>query len=405
MKYAFVLSVILACSLAAMEPSQALATATSKFAKLAKATPAKLTEEDVKFCGTYSTGCVTDSISSKADMTILGMMHKNPIYVQYPITLFGGNTCSEDISLMTMTMNAPMKVKNGIEKDVVLTPEKYTVIFKNQVVIDQYTCTTPLELNVEYDVTTLDCKDDEGEDPFEITKSMIGQDIEAPFVFGENQIVIKEGDDEMTLTRESDVGCTCAVKKANAAMTSLAKAAPVKIINEEDVKFCGSYSTGCASSPLMSMNLDMTILGMMHKNPIYLQYPVSVFAGAECTEEAAMMTMTMNAPMKAKNGIEKTMTITPEKYTVVFKNEAVFADYTCSSPLEVNVEYDISTLECKDKEGEDPFADTKAMIGQDMDTPFVFGENEVVIKDEEGNDITLNRQSDVGCTCARKLRD
>ena len=160
------------------------------------------------------------------------------------------------------------------------------------------------------------------------------------------------------------------------------------LLKEEDVKFCGSYSTGCVASPFVAMQADMKILGMMHKNPIYIQFPVNMYMGQECTEQSALMEMTMNAPMKAKNGIEKTMVVTPEKFTVTYKNEAALQGMTCTTPLELNVEYDITTLDCKDEEGNDPFADNKAMIGVPMEGPVTFGENEITIKtdDEEKND-------------------
>ena len=38
-----------------------------------------------------------------------------------------------------------------------------------------------------------------------------------------------------------------------------------------------------------------------------------------------------------------------------------------------------------------------------MDSSMVFGENDLVVKDEQG-EMTLTRESDVGCTCAKKLR-
>ena len=196
---------------------------------------------------------------------------------------------------------------------------------------------------------------------------------------------------------------TMAMKKATTALTSFTKATPAKI-NEENVRFCGSYTTGCVATPMISTQMDMTILGMMHRNPIYLEYPVQVFAGAQCSEETAMLKMTMSAPMKEKNGIEKTMILTPEKYTVVFMNEAVISGYKCTTPLELNVEYDVSTLDCKDEQGEDPFAEIKASIGKDMESPMVFGENDLVVRDPDSGDITLNRESDVGCTCAKNLR-
>ena len=213
MKSAFVFALIFACSIAAFVPSMAMKSMTSTFTNLSKATPAKQTvkEEDVKFCGSYSTGCIASPfVAMQADMKILGMMHKNPIYIQFPVNMYMGQECTEQGALMEMTMNAPMKAKNGIEKTMVVTPEKFTVTYKNEAALQGMTCTTPLELNVEYDITTLDCKDDEGNDPFADNKAMIGVDMDTPFNFGENEITIKTDDEEMTLKRLGDEGCTCA---------------------------------------------------------------------------------------------------------------------------------------------------------------------------------------------------
>lgn len=191
-----------------------------------------------------------------------------------------------------------------------------------------------------------------------------------------------------------------AMKSMTSTFTKLSKAPTVKQTYDEDIKYCGSYTTGCVVSPFFAMQADMKILGMMHKDPIYIQYPVNIFMGQDCSDEGALMQMAMNAPMKAKNDVEKTMVITPEKFTVMYKNEAALAGMTCTTPIELNVEYDITTLDCKDDEGNDPFADNKAMIGQPMEGPITFSETEIIIKGDE-EDVKLERLSDEGCTCAK----
>ena len=173
----------------------------------------------------------------------------------------------------------------------------------------------------------------------------------------------------------------------------------------EDVKFCGMYNTGCQSAMGIGMQASMKILGMMHKNPIYMQYPVSVYMGEGCTEENLMTKITMTAAMKAKNSEKKDMVITADKITMLFANEQVIASYKCSEPLELNKEYDVTTLDCKDEQGEDPFANTKALIGQDQEAPMEFGEDYLLVKNDD-QEIKFNRESDEGCTCAKKgLRD
>ena len=145
----------------------------------------------------------------------------------------------------------------------------------------------------------------------------------------------------------------------------------------------------------------MKLQGMMHKDPVYLQYPVSVYSGS-CTKENLMTSITMNAAMRLKNGVQRDMVIKAEKITMLFANEEAIAGYKCTEPLELNKEYDVTTLDCKDEQGEDPFADTKALIGQDQDAPMEFGEDYLSVKNEQGQEIKFDRESDEGCTSAKK---
>ena len=402
MKYAFVCTLLFVGTFASIVPTVALNSLSQKFSALTKTAPVKSTNEDIKFCGTYVGKCESsDYVSTKSSMTILGMMHRNPIYLEYPNEVFMGQTCEEQTSMMKVTMSSPMQVKNGETKDVVLTPEKFTLVFKNEAVTTALKCTTPIELNVEYDVTTLDCKDEQGEDPFATYKEMIGQEIDAPMEFGEDRVVLKESNDDTVLERESDIGCTCATKTAINNLMSFIKT-PAKPANE-DVKFCGSYSAGCEDQTVFSVDKSMTILGMMHRNPIYLEYPVSLFGNDGCKDEDKLMKVTMSSPMQVKNGESKDVVLTPEKNTVIYYSEAAIAGLKCAAPLELNVEYDVTTLDCKDEQGEDPHASLKEVIGKEMQVPMVFGESDLIIK-EDGGETKMTRESDIGCTCSKGLR-
>ena len=367
-------------------------------------TPAtNLYEEDVKFCGTYETECIPDDmLSMKDNVKVLGMMHKNPIYLQNAGSVFFDTKCSDNALAEIATTSGPLKIKNDVAKSAEYTIEKVTVLFAMQEIIADYTCTEPLELNKEYDVTAVDCKDSQGEDPFEPFKSMIGQVQDVDIVFAEKYMKI-DGEEPLILNRLSDVGCTCA--KPDYVKPFAFMKRPVTV-SEEDVKFCGTYTTGCVSGSGITMESSMKILGMMHKNPIYMQFPNAFYLGETCSEENLFSKVTMNASLKAKDGIDKKMEIVAEKVTLLFANEQGIAAYTCSEPLELNKEYDVTTLDCKDAQGEDPFADMKAMIGKTQEGDMTFGEDYLEVKDEQGTSTRFTRESDMGCTCAKSsLRD
>lgn len=405
MKSTLLIAFLFACSMASFISAATEKAVMSQINRIYKSgsamTPAKsLYDEDIKYCGTYETECIpVDIISMKQGMKVLGMMHKNPIYVANTISAYVDNKCTDSLMAERLTLNAALKVKNEATKDVELTVEKVTVLFGMEAAASAITCEEPLKVDTEYDITTIKCKDEEGKDPFADMKEMIGVAQPVQMTFSETTLSIGE-DEPLVFNRQSDIGCTCAKDFVKPFLFS--KPAPVR----EDVKFCGMYNTGCQSAMGIGMQASMKILGMMHKNPIYMQYPVSVYMGEGCTEENLMTKITMTAAMKAKNSEKKDMVITADKITMLFANEQVIASYKCSEPLELNKEYDVTTLDCKDEQGEDPFADTKALIGQDQEAPMEFGEDYLLVKNGDDQDIKFNRESDEGCTCAKKgLRD
>ena len=181
---------------------------------------------------------------------------------------------------------------------------------------------------------------------------------------------------------------------------------PATNLYEEDVKFCGTYESECIPDDMLSMKDNVKVLGMMHKNPIYLQNAGSVFFDTKCSDNALAEIATTSGPLKIKNDVAKSAEYTIEKVTVLFAMQEIIADYTCTEPLELNKEYDVTTLDCKDAQGEDPFADMKAMIGKTQEGDMTFGEDYLEVKDEQGTSTRFTRESDMGCTCAKSsLRD
>lgn len=362
-------------------------------------TPATTLNEDIKYCGTYETECIsTEIVSMKSGMKILGMMHKNPIYIQLDMTAFIGQGCTEEIQFEKQGFSGAIKVSNGEQKRLTITYEKPVVTFYMDAAIADLTCTEPLELNKEYDVLTLDCKDSEGNDPFADAKAQVGQSDDIDFIFYEDGIdILDSTNDALHYNRLGDVGCTCAsdfFKAATKQFTSLSS--PVK---NEDVKFCGSYTTGCVSG-MITLKADMKFNGMMHRNPIYLTYPVALYMEAGCSEEMKATTMTASFSLKVSNSEMRNAELTYDKITLVFSNEAVISGFTCTEPIELNKEYDIMNLDCKDESGEDPFAENKKLIGTTTTSKMEFGEDYVVVKDEE-QEMRLERVSDDGCTCMK----
>lgn len=397
MKYTVLLAFILALSVATESVSkQALHVALDRILKTTGAPSAesmlRAGREDVKFCGTYEGDCEKDSgIASKTSMKILGMMHKNPIYMMNTADVFMGD-CDDAGHLMGLSLGGTLKEVNEVQKKMAISFDKVLVTFYSEMATGAYKCKEPLEVGTQYNVMDLDCKDESGEDPFADVKEVIGTTQEAAMVFGEESVQIED----QTLKRTDDAGCTCAadlVKAATKSVTRLAKK------NEEDVKFCGSYSTGCISG-MINMKLDMKIMGMMHKNPIYMVYPVTVYMAPGCEEEQKATTLTLYASMKAMNAEKRKVSLKFEKMMAMFSNEAVIQGYTCTEPLELNKEYNIMDLDCKDESGEDPFAENKKMIGTTQESDMEFGENYMKILDD-GSEVELQRLGDEGCTCER----
>ena len=407
MKSFILLCVIFACSVSLVLPKESLPGMFSPFKRILSKKPAitrsynPFTEEDIKYCGTYEGECESEEyFSTKYNLKFLGMMHKNPIYLSMPVTLFMGANCQEEQKMYTSTMEASVKVTNSVTKSVDLTFAKSLVQFYSDLMISSLTCSEPIELDKTYDIMDLDCKDATGEDIFKDVKEMIGTTVTTPITFSEGSIALEFG----TFSRVSDVGCTCASSVMKEASSMLAKLSSVKRAREEDIKYCGAYSTGCISSPLVSMQSDATLLGMMHKNPIYMQFPVAMYLGDKCVTETEMMVMTVSGGLKVANDVKKSVDWTFEKGTVKFINEMMIAQYTCSEPLELNKEYDIATLDCKDEEGNDPFADMKSQIGQTATIEMTFGEKSLSIVMDESDPMVLERLSDTGCHCAKNLR-
>ena len=146
--------------------------------------------------------------------------------------------------------------------------------------------------------------------------------------------------------------------------------------------------------------MDMKLMGMMHKNPIYMVYPVTTYMAPGCEEEQKAATMTLYASMKAMNSEKRKVTLKFEKMMVMFSNEAVIQGFTCTTPIELNTEYNIMDLDCKDESGMDPFAGNKEVIGTTMEIDMEFGENSLKVL-SDGSELELQRIGDEGCTCER----
>ena len=397
MKYTVLLAFVLALSVATNSvANQALHVAFDRVMKSTKAPSAesmlRAGAEDIKFCGTYESECQLESgLGSKMTMKILGMMHKNPIYMMNTADVFM-EKCDDAGHLMGMTVAGTLKEVNDIEKKLMISCDKILVTFYNEMATSAYTCKEPIEIGKEYNVMDLDCKDESGEDPFADVKKVIGTSQEGVIVFGEEYIKL----DEDTLKRTADTGCTCASDLMKAATESMSRLAHKK---EEDVKFCGSYSTGCVSG-MINMKIDMKIMGMMHKNPIYMVYPATFYMAPGCEEEQKANTLTLYASMKAMNSEKRKVTLKFEKMMAMFSNEAVIQGFTCTTPIELNTEYNIMDLDCKDASGEDPFAENKKMIGTTQEIDMEFGENSLKVL-SDGSELELQRIGDEGCTCER----
>lgn len=164
----------------------------------------------------------------------------------------------------------------------------------------------------------------------------------------------------------------------------------------EEIKYCGLYESKCMMDPAVSTKYSITLSGMMHHDPIYEERAITSYWGPECGEEAKLQTITASMQMQSINEVTSRYTVIVDKYVINFANEGAFKDYTCTVPLEINVDYDITTLECVDGAAQDPFALMKAEIGVPQITQFTFEEEKITIP--KGTDeVELPRVDDTGC--------
>ena len=167
-------------------------------------------------------------------------------------------------------------------------------------------------------------------------------------------------------------------------------------VTREDIRYCGLYESQCLVDPVVSKKQSITMSGMTHHQPIYEERTVTSYWGPACGDEAKLSTLTASMTVEPLNNVANRYFITIEKYVINFANEGAFKDYRCTIPLEVNVDYDVSKLECFDGAAEDPFAAMKAEIGVPQINEITFTEDAMIlpVKTEE---LVLNRVDDTGC--------
>ena len=118
-----------------------------------------------------------------------------------------GTTCDQEQFMMTMTVKGTRQENNGIDKKYQILVDDVTIV-PSEMYLSTVTCTEPMVAMKEYSVKDLDCKDQEGNDPFEDQKEMIGQAQELEMTFTETDVSIKQDDeDPIVLGRSSAVGC------------------------------------------------------------------------------------------------------------------------------------------------------------------------------------------------------
>ena len=168
-------------------------------------------------------------------------------------------------------------------------------------------------------------------------------------------------------------------------------------IPREDIKYCGLYESKCLTDPVLSKKMVRTLNGMMHHDPVFEQREITTFWGGECSDEQKLQTITASAQLEP---IRSTMTryvYTVAYYYINFANEMAFKDYTCKEPLQVNVDYDITTLDCVDGAAQDPFAMYKAEIGVPQMTQIIYEDDESITVPMGTDDINIPRIDDTGC--------
>lgn len=361
-------------------------------------------DEDIKYCGYYESQCYEEMTATKIFVKLQGMMHQTPVYTSVNQMLYMGDNCNDKSRSQGTIISGMLKPIDDVSKKMVMTVDSSIWIAYDNTAISNYICTEPLELNVEYDVTKLDCKNDQGEDVFKRLKEMIGTTMDMPIVFAENYIVMEEG--SIQLDRVSDEGCRCysdKIKKATEkfvkSLTTQQNSMKVAPTSNEDIKYCGNYESGCGPYSNESTMMTTTIQGMMHQIPVYSTTAQVIFNGNKCDESARMIRVTLGGMVKPIDSEHQKWELSADSSTITFYDMAGIADYKCSEPLRLNVEYDVTKLECKDSQGNDPFKDLKEGVGQTTEMHMKFDEDSLEMEGWE-----MNRVSDDGCRCYKSLR-
>lgn len=405
MKYATLFGILIICSYASLMTSRVKDTIHKNLFLISHSEAKPNPREDIKYCGLYESECLSFIISMKSDIKLLGMMHKNPVYMQYGMNFYFAEKCSEEVLFQRVTFFATITPQRSVDKVLILGFEKATVLFATDEAFASYTCSEPLKSGVEYDVSALQCIDEDGTDPFEDIKAIVGTSVDQFFTFNEDSITLK--DDTSTieyLIRKADTGCTCAseitnsiTKRINVISQQKYSRALITPVKDESLKYCGSYQSPCENpTGLLAQQEEIKLIGMMHKNPVYFNLGSRFFMAPFCNEAIRMMDLWIGGPITILNE-QVDYAVSFDRATFIAYNEVVAGLFECSEPLKAGVEYDIMKLDCKDSStGEDPFGDFKKLIGQSGLFSIEFYENKLVIVDGG----SFERVNDVGCTCS-----
>lgn len=157
---------------------------------------------EITYCGTYSMEC-TDRVTT--NVQILGMTGKTPIYLGMPSTAYAQEGCVEGSEMLRGEPRGELEPPNGDKKTLKFTFEDYLVTFFIDPAQTGVTC-EGIVIGEPASVMKFTCKDDQGDDPFQTYRDMIGVSGNIDFEFTEDSVTLV-GEVSKTFKKESDDGC------------------------------------------------------------------------------------------------------------------------------------------------------------------------------------------------------
>lgn len=353
------------------------------------------TGNDISYCGEYKSKCMSSKwLSLTSEIQLSGMMHHLPVYAEHTLSVYSYQQCEKENKMQSMVMKGSLQNSNEINEELSFTFETIEIIFHSKTAFEDLKCGVELEVDVRYDITTLDCKDKTGQNPFQDALSLVHTTKMVSIMFNESGLSIKtENGEVVKYERSGDAGCVCSTSSFP---TSIDLLKPFKTIQlqtplqqiqslvagEDQIPYCGSYEGVCRPEYVPTARTSTVVRGKINKLPEYLTSITTHYSNKECQESGKSAKIALGGKLEDNpESVTFKTAITFDKVTGTFYSEDAIKGITCKTPLELNKEYDLTTLECVNECGIDPFEVQTGLIGFRMKFQMIFDEKSITMMD------------------------